>query len=70
MPGIRRVFSGPNGSNNFLPDNGEITLTRNGANHVIRVDIVGPHGQMYHRIINRNILELVTDIEFWVQDAI
>ena len=70
MPGIRRPFSGPNGSKNFIPDNGEIVLTRNGAARIIRIDITGPHGQMYHRIINRDLAQNVTDIEFWVQDAI
>lgn len=70
MPGIRRTYSGPNGSDNFLPDNGNIVLTRNGAFNIIRIDITGPHGQAFHRIITRDGAERVTDVGFWIQDAI
>lgn len=70
MPGIQRRFTGPNGYLNFIPDNGLILLTRDINNRIVRLDITGPHGEAYHRIINRDGAGRVANIQFWVQDAI
>ena len=70
MPNIRRPFSGPNGPRNYIPDNGTYTFTRNVAQNIIRIDIVGPHGEMFHKIITRDGTERITDMGFWIQDAI
>jgi len=70
MPGIVRSFSGPNGTDNYIPDNGIYTVTRNALGSIIRIDLVGPHGERFHKIITRNGVDYVTDIGFWIQDAI
>lgn len=66
MPGIRRKFSGPNGYLNFIADNNIVELTRNPAGNVIRIDMTGPHGENFYRIITRNLAEQVTDIGYWI----
>ena len=70
MPNIRRKFSGPNGLNNYIPDNGLYTFTRNPAGNVIRIDVAGPATQAFHRIVTRNVAERVTDVGYWIQDSI
>ena len=70
MPGIQRKYTGPQGYLNFIPDNVDIDFTRNAAHNIIRIDITGPHGEAFHRIITRDAAERVTDVGFWIQDAI
>ena len=70
MPGIRRVFSGPNGTKNYLPDNGVVTLTRDAQYRIIRVDYAGPNTQAFHRIFTRDGNGLITNIGYWIQDSV
>jgi len=67
MPNVRRRYSGPNGSDNFIPDNSHIVLTRNPANNVTRIDIYSPIGEHFYKIITRDITEAVIDTGFWIQ---
>jgi len=68
MPSVRRKFHGPNGYLNFMPDNNEITLTRDAWGYVIRIDTLGPIGQQFYRIFTRDAgTHNVTDIGFWIQ---
>jgi hypothetical protein len=68
MPGIVRKFSGPNGQWNYIPDNTHLVLTRNGFDHVIRIDAYGPNSEHFYKIITRaGAGDLVSDAGFWVQ---
>jgi len=68
MPNIRRKYTGPNGYLNFIPDNNEITLTRDAFGYVIRIDTLGPNGQQYYRLFNRDgITHNITDIGYWIE---
>ena len=68
MPGIRRTSSGPNGPWNFIPDNGNITLTRDVNNRVVLIQIDAPDGRQFQKTITRDpITFLISNAAFWIQ---
>ena len=67
MPEPQRKFSGPNGFNNFLPDNGEIVLTRDVNDNIVTIEIESPIGKIYTRTITRNPDGSVASISFWTE---
>jgi len=67
MPGIRRTSSGPHGVYNYLPDNGNITLTRDVNDRIVLITIDAPDGRQFTKTITRTVGGLITVAAYWVQ---
>ena len=67
MPGIIRQHSGANGVYNYLPDNGNITLTRDVNDRIVLITIDCPDGRQFQKTITRTAGGLISIAHYWVQ---
>ena len=67
MAGIVRFHSGPNGPWNYLPDNGNITLTRDANDRIILIQIDSPNGRQFQKSITRDGAGRITNAAYWIQ---